>query len=120
MTTKLTRNDHLVFHFRVREPKTGEALPRGGATVVFAPELSRFGVSICSDKDAFSRKRGRIIADGRAVSKNSFCPFVCDAPFTMELIRKHAKELGQHEAAFVLGDEAVQSWSGDGSFVLER
>lgn len=109
--TELTRKDHLIFHFRVREPETGVALPRGGATVVFVPELSRFGVSICSDKDAYSRKRGRMIAAGRALSKNSFCPFACEGSLTMELIRKHAKELGQHEAAFILGSQAVQSWT---------
>ncbi len=69
--TELTRKDHLVFHFRVRD-EAGAALPRGGATVVFVPEVSRFGTSVCSNKDMFSRKRGRMIAAGRALSKNSF------------------------------------------------
>lgn len=110
MATILTRKDHLVFHFRVRD-EAGVALPRGGATVVFVPELSRFGVSICSDKDVFSRKRGRVIASGRALSKNSFCPFDSESPATIEVVRMLARELARDGAVSILGHEAVRAWT---------
>jgi len=108
MTTKLTRNDPVVFHFRVKEEDGLSS--RGGATVVFSPKAERFGVSVCSLKDAYSRKRGRQIATGRALSKNSFCPFASSQDITMELIREHAIELAQEEAASVIGSEATHSW----------
>ena len=109
--TELSRKDHLVFHFRVREPETGVALPRGGATVVFVPEVARFGTSVCSGKDAFSRKRGRLIAAGRALSKNSFSPFASESPATIEVVRMLARELARDGAVSILGHEAVRLWT---------
>ncbi len=109
MATELTRTDNLVFHFRIRKTETGEALPRGGATVVFVPPLARFGVSVCSDKDVYNKKRGRNIAAGRALSKSSYFPFERESP-TMEMIRGLAQELAQKEATSILGSQATQPW----------
>lgn len=110
MTTKLTRNDPVVFHFRVKEEDGISLSSRGGATVVFSPKVERFGVSVCSLKDAYNRKMGRRIATGRALSKNSFCPFASSQDITMELIREHAIELAQEEAASIIGRHATLSW----------
>lgn len=108
--TVLDRKDHLVFHFRLRESETGVALPRGGATVVFVPEIARFGISVCSGRDVFSKKKGRLIAAGRARSKNSFCPYEGETPATMEIVRGLARILAQAEAASILGHRAVEPW----------
>ena len=46
-----------------------ETLPRGGATIFYCPDLfapgtSMIGVSLCSDVDSFSKKKGRVKAIG--------------------------------------------------------
>lgn len=64
MTTMLTRNDPVVFHFRIGKGKDME--PKTGATVVFLPEQQRFGLAMCCEKDRYSRKLGRKIATARA------------------------------------------------------
>lgn len=64
MTTPLTRNDPVVFHFRKGTGK--DMQPKGGATVVFLPEHGRFGIALCCDKDRYCRQWGRKIATERA------------------------------------------------------
>lgn len=96
----ITRDDPLIFHFRVWDGENANS--RGGATVVFEPSLSRFGVSICSRKDGFNKKLGRRIAMGRAKSKKSFCPwqpFVSKGPVTIDTVRDQATKLAQEEAS---------------------
>lgn len=64
MTTELTRNDPVVFHFRLGKGKDME--PKTGATVVFLPESRRFGVALCCYKDLYCKQWGRKIATERA------------------------------------------------------
>lgn len=64
MATKLIRNEPLIFHFRLGKGKDME--PKTGATVVFLPELKRFGVALCCYKDRYCKRWGRKIATERA------------------------------------------------------
>lgn len=58
MTTELTRNDPIVFHFRFDA--------KAGATVVFLPKEKRFGLAMCCEKDHYNKKWGKHIATIRA------------------------------------------------------
>lgn len=100
---ELKKTDPIIFHFRMW--KFGIVSACGGATVVYVPKLKRFGVSVCSKKDIYSKKRGRIIAVGRACSRLSFCEGTSEVPVTMELVRRHATQLAQVEATPILGEE---------------
>ncbi len=64
MSTELTRNEPIVFHFRLGEGK--ETQPKTGATVVFLPEEKKMGIALCCAKDRYSRQWGRKIATLRA------------------------------------------------------
>jgi len=78
MTTPLTRDDPVVFHFRKHVKKKDEDLvpggklfsdelqATGGATIVFLPELMRFGIAMCCPTDNYCRRLGREIATARA------------------------------------------------------
>lgn len=50
--------------------KTRDVEPCGGATVVLSDD-GAFGVAICSHRDTFSRSRGRQIAYGRLLTRNT-------------------------------------------------
>lgn len=111
MATKLTRNDPIVFHFRLGKGVTTE--PKAGATVVFLPDRKRFGIALCCPKDRYSKKWGRKIATERANCYfvhnksdtlmspsrprirnrrfNSSSPYT--GPLEMESIRHSAREL---------------------------
>jgi len=65
----LTRNDPVVFHFRIGKGR--EMKPKAGATVVFLPEERRFGLAMCCSKDRYSRRWGRKIATARAKNPKS-------------------------------------------------
>jgi hypothetical protein len=68
--------DCKIFHFRWR-PVNGDSksgmdwLSRGGATIVVTPE-GVVGVALCSPLDGFNKRRGALIAAGRARGKNPF------------------------------------------------
>jgi hypothetical protein len=54
----------------LRKKKHGKALPHGGVTVAYQyPEGSdnviKIAIAQCSDRDNFSRRRGRQISEGR-------------------------------------------------------
>ena len=66
----ITRNDPVVFHFRVGG-RGKETAPKAGATVVFLPDKMRFGISLCCDKDRYNKRWGRKIATARAQNENS-------------------------------------------------
>lgn len=90
--TTLTRNDPLVFHFRLG--KGTETQPKAGATVVFLLDQKRFGITLCCAKDRYDRKRGARIAILRAenvVSGHSAGRFPLsrsyDGPMKMDAIR---------------------------------
>jgi len=75
MTTELTRNDPIVFHFRLGRGKDVE--PKSGATVVFLPESRRFGVALCCYKDRYCKRWGRKIATERARKGRAATPAGC-------------------------------------------
>jgi hypothetical protein len=60
--------DVYVRHIREYD-KDGKVLGKGGATVAYVQEGNRirFAMAICSEKDSFSRKKGRTISVGRLV-----------------------------------------------------
>jgi len=61
--TVLTKEKPVIFHFRAPDKPT-----KGGITVVYEPSVKRFGVAVCSKKDNFNKRRGVLIASGRAYS----------------------------------------------------
>lgn len=63
-------NKTMVFHFRVPRPNQNspsDVQACAGATVIFRPDLKRFGVALCCPKDRYSRVVGRQVAENHAV-----------------------------------------------------
>ena len=80
MDTMLTRNDPVIFHFRV-DRRTGNLIdPKematirksehlsatGGVTMVFNPRKRVFGYSVCNVTDHYNFHLGRSVAEGRS------------------------------------------------------
>lgn len=104
MTTELTRDDPIVFHFRLGKGKDME--PKTGATVVFLPDLKRFGVALCCYKDRYCKRWGRKIATERArngtrsrIQNRRFIPYShYSGLLTMEDVHASAQALAYHAA----------------------
>jgi hypothetical protein len=106
----------LIFHFRVvKEDTSLEA--KAGATVVFLPDLKRFGVSLCCSKDHYNKRWGRKIAEHRAragdesriKTKRFECAPSYDGPMEMDEIRRNAVRL-VYKAAGVVRNFKVRDW----------
>lgn len=70
MEPRLFKEEYL--HFRQISPN-GEVLPNGGVTVYYNPlsgDNSSLGFSVCSVKDIYSKKFGRLRAQGKSVSSS--------------------------------------------------
>lgn len=59
-----------IFHFHVNPPSKDEK--RATFTGIITDTDLNIGIATCSKKDQFSRKKGRVISTGRAVSKPLF------------------------------------------------
>lgn len=55
------------FHIRNRDEYTGEILPKGGYTFICEPDgdTLKWSFAICSKKDNYNKKLGRLIAESR-------------------------------------------------------
>jgi len=83
------------FHFRFRD--TGMIIPTGGITVCYRPGDSRgyLASAVCSMKDTYCKKLGRIRAEGRTHSGHYVV--VIDKPVNYEelvvIVKKYAFEV---------------------------
>jgi len=77
-----TKDNVLRRTIHLRERLNGVVQPTGGATVTCDYDKDtkqlRFAVALCSTKDGFCKKKGRLISQGRLVTG-----FVADDPYTM-------------------------------------
>lgn len=59
-------------HYR-KFDRMGQILPKGGLTLAISQEGSKLSIAMaeCGRKDAFNRKLGRTIAEGRLLAQNN-------------------------------------------------
>ncbi|MBW2671862.1 MAG: hypothetical protein JRD89_00425 [Deltaproteobacteria bacterium] len=92
-----------IFHYRLLQDGK-QPLPHGGMTIAYDSSSGQVGVALCSIKDQFNRRLGRMIAEGRL--RNGGAIYIGPLPLSnqplflavIELVLAHLKDDHRYQA----------------------